>query len=233
MLREYRKHDLELAAKVAVLSWRGNEEQICLKIQNASRIGRKLGREWLNYWMLSRTAPLENRDSLYRYMTRARRQLLSPNLTSERAYYLVQNIAETGAQLGGTTGRPLSLVSKLAFSCKPELFSPYDKRARAALKLGGHATNGNYPAFMIAFNNELCPFKGALTEAGISVGSNIFGVPVTMSQTLFEVRTFDKYLMLVGGFSRGKMKEIASGVKQKQHAGRVWGDRKQAKAAGF
>jgi hypothetical protein len=115
-------------------------------------------------------------------------------------------------------------VSKLAFSCKPELFTPYDRRARAALhQLGDHATEGDYSAFMTAFNQELRPFKSALKKVGISKRSDIFDVPVTMSQKLLEVRSFDKYLMLVGGFSREQMTAVASGVCRKKHAGESQG----------
>ncbi len=116
---------------------------------------------------------MENRVPLYQYMTRARRRLLSSNLSGAQAYRLVQCIANDGANLNVTTGRPLSLVSKLAFSCQPELFAPYDKRARAALRLGGHRTEGDYPAFMDAFIRELRPFKVALRKAGISAKNNI------------------------------------------------------------
>jgi hypothetical protein len=196
-----------------------NEGQLSEKIQNSHIIDESLGREWLNYWMLARTAPLENRVPLYQYMTRARKRLMSRNLSGAQAYRLVQCIANEGANLNGTSGRPLSLVSKLAFSCQPQLFAPYDKRARAALRLCGHRTEGDYPAFMDAFNRELRPFKAELRKAGISAKNNIIGARVTMSQKLFERRTFDKYLMLVGGFSRERMKKIASGAQQKQHAG--------------
>jgi hypothetical protein len=223
-LAKYLKNDLKIAAKVAVYSWICNEEQLCSRIQQGPIINTTLGVEWLNYWMLARTAPLVSRRRLYRYLTRARNQLLSTNLTGAGAYCLVQHLADAGANLGVTTGRPLSLVSKLAFSCKPELFTPYDRRARAALhQLGDHATEGDYSAFMTAFNQELRPFKSALKKVGISKRSDIFDVPVTMSQKLLEVRSFDKYLMLVGGFSREQMTAVASGVCRKKHAGESQG----------
>lgn len=131
-MRNYCRSDLKIASKVAIRSWL-KEGQLSEKIQKSRIIDESLGREWLNYWMLARTGPLENRVPLYQYMTRARRRLLSSNLSGAQAYRLVQCIANDGANLNGTTGRLLSLVSKLAFSCQPELFAPYDKRARAAL----------------------------------------------------------------------------------------------------
>ncbi len=218
-LSNYRPADLKLAARVAVQSWNAREKSLCQQIQTAPAIEANLARTWLNYWMLARTAPLNNRAALCLYLSWARNHLNNLTLTSPSAYVLVQQIANAGAVSRGLTGRPLSLISKLAFSCQPELFSPYDSRARLALKiLGGHITNGDYPAYMAAFNFELAKFKKALKIAGMSQRSHIFGVTVTMNQSLFELRTFDKYLMLRGEFSRVKMQKIANRLTLKQHA---------------
>lgn len=220
-------NDLELAARTAVVTWNKSEQTLCQRVQQSSGIEDQLGKDWLNYWMLARTAPLNGRSELYRYMTGAMVRLSNQSMNTQRAYYLVQTIAAEGADMVGVRGRPLSLVSKLAFSCRPELFAPYDRRARIALKTKGYVTEGNYPVYMDAFHSELAKFIRDLREARIDIHSPLFNGTVNMSQPLFDLRTFDKYLMLLGGFSRTAMKQIVSGSDSKQHAPKRKGARKQ------
>jgi hypothetical protein len=220
-------NDLELAARTAVVTWNKREQALCQRVQQSSGIEDQLGKEWLNYWMLARTAPLDNRSDLYGYMTGAKVRLSNQSMSTQRAYCLVQTIAAEGAGMVGVWGRPLSLVSKLAFSCRPELFAPYDRRARIALKTKGHVTEGNYPVYMDAFHRELAEFIIDLRKARIDIHSPLLNGTVNMSQQIFELRTFDKYLMLLGGFSRAAMKQIVSGSDSKQHAPKRKGARKQ------
>lgn len=216
----YNERDVKLAAEVAVRSWYDNERQLCSTIQTLNCINAEIGKKWIDYWMLARAAPLVKRDTLYPYMTLAKKKLICLDKTGEDAYKVVQALAECGKKLDVAKGLPLSIMSKLAFCCQPTKFAPYDKRARTALrnKMRHRIKDGDYIEFMAAFISEFRTFEARLALTRIDKRTLQLIRKTKMDRKLFALRAFDKWLMIIGGFSRAKMRSIAYGPKQKRHA---------------
>ena len=196
----------QLAARSAVASWFNQEGPLATDIQTAQTIQEPLVKQWLTYWMVARTAKRENRAQLCEFLNKAKERLSNPSLTGSTAFSLVETLAEEGKGLGIFNGRPTSLVSKFAFSCRPELFSPYDRLARAALHKSGYTIHAHdYRGYMQAFDAERKEFAEKARKSGITARVLVYRNQRMMEQHLFEMRACDKRLMLLGGFSEERM----------------------------
>ncbi len=202
----------ELAARSAVASWFNKEGPLAIDIQTAQTIQEPLVKQWLTYWMVARTAKKEKRAHLCEFLGEAKKSLSNPALTGAKAFSLVETLAVEGKRLGIFNGRPTSLVSKFAFSCRPEIFSPYDRLARAGLKKLGHSIIAHdYRGYMQAFDEERKKFSNQVRNSRLTATALVYRSQSTMTQHLFEMRACDKRLMLLGGFSE---KQMAQSIKE-------------------
>ena len=102
--------------------------------------------------------------------------------------------------------RPTSLLSKLAFCCQPEVFSPYDSLARKALRDDYGIKDHKYADYMEAIFLEKERVADMLRSRGITATSLRYKGKV-LGQNLFELRATDKWLMLRGGFKAERMRK--------------------------
>lgn len=155
-----------LAARAAVACWFGKEGQLAAKLQ-CSDLDEPLLRKWLATWMLSRSVPMERREKLRSFLRETvRPALLGASRSSE--YELVDELSQQARASGILNGRPTSLISKFAFSLRPEIFTPYDRRARIALRRAGHQVRPHdYAAYMRAFDAESDKVLRRLSDAGV------------------------------------------------------------------
>ena len=119
----------------------------------------------------------------------------------ERLPALIPELARGLEAAGATKGEQTSLVSKFAFSLRPEVIVPYDKRARQGLgeMFGRRLPDHDYPAYLAAFHRFAESFSAHLDETGVTAAMRDDWAPV-MSERLFRMRAADKYFMLLGGF---------------------------------
>jgi len=119
----------------------------------------------------------------------------------ERLPALIPKLARGLQTAGATKGVQTSLVSKFAFSLRPEVIVPYDKRARQGLgeMFGRRLPDHDYPAYLVAFDRFASAFSAHLDGTGVTEAMRDEWAPV-MSERLFRMRAADKYFMLLGGF---------------------------------
>jgi hypothetical protein len=158
-------------------------------------------RRWLGLWMLARSNPTRHRPLLAELLG----TVLRPALTEapeEGLPALVSSLARALQEAGATRGLQTSLVSKFAFSLRPEVIVPYDKRARQGLgeMFGRRLPDHDYPAYLAGFNQFAVAFTRHLDETGVTAAMRDDWAPV-MSERFFRMRAADKFFMLLGGFS--------------------------------
>ena len=179
---------------------------------------------WLRYWMLSRFMPeshiLISRTFLNLPSTRGR--LLKCPARAAEMGRLVSELVDALAQKCGR--QYTSIVSKYAHTLRPAVFTPYDRRAKQALRNAGfRCPDHDYAAFCEGFakrkselrkdlrtrgigTSEICQIKNdavrAARECGLKLDPRVFK---ELSASLIWSRFTDKLLMLEGGFSEEKM----------------------------
>ena len=194
-------HHLEVAARSAIRTWAGGEGRMSREIRELGAIDEAFLRRWLGLWMLARSNPTPYRPLLAGELgTVVRPALIAA--PEEQLPALVSDLARGLKAAGATRGLQTSLVSKFAFSLRPEVIVPYDKRARQGLgeMFGRRLPDHDYPAYLAAFDQFYSAFSVhpdviEITEAMRDDWATV------MSERLFLRRTADKYFMLLGGFS--------------------------------
>lgn len=197
-------YHLNLAARSAIRTWAQGEGQMSRELRALRAIDENFLRRWLGLWMLARSNPRAYRPRLAAQLDAVRRALIEASKESLPA--LVSELAHGLEAAGATIGVQTSLVSKFAFSLRPEVIVPYDKRARRGLgeMFGRRLPDHDYPVYLAAFHRFAESFSVHLDETGVTEEMRNHWTPV-MSEQLFRMRAADKYLMLLGGFSVKRM----------------------------
>ena len=196
---------LEVAARSAIRTWAGGEGRMSREIRELGAIDEAFLRRWLGLWMLARANALVYRPRLAAELgTVVRPALIAA--PEERLPALVSELADGLEAAGATKGVQTSLVSKFAFSLRPEVIVPYDKRARQGLgaMFGRRLPDHDYSAYLAAFHRFAESFSAHLDETGVAAAMRDDWAPV-MSERLFRMRAADKYFMLLGGFPVERM----------------------------
>lgn len=196
---------LKVAARSAIRTWAGEEGRMSREIRELVVIDEEFLQHWLGVWMLARSNPTPYRRLLARELgTVVRPALIAA--PEERLLALVTDLARGLQTAGATRGLQTSLVSKFAFSLRPEVIVPYDRRARQGLgeMFGRRLPDHDYPAYLAAFHRFAGSFSAHLDETGVTAAMRDDWAPV-MSERLFRMRAADKYFMLLGGFPVERM----------------------------
>lgn len=200
-------HD-ELAAKVAIANWHSQERVHWVIFQTANRLEMESLARFLNYWGLARANPLKHREPLLTFLNDeaipALKEINPKSIPVRQTYAVIEQLSQHATSFGNGN-RQTSLLSKLALVICPEIFIPYDARAREALQgIREHA----YCDYMAAVLAEKPAFDQALRDKKLTAARlDANG----MSQPLFEMRALDKRLMLRGGFNPATIeREIAA-----------------------
>jgi hypothetical protein len=197
--------DLQLAAQSAIKTWKGSEGALAQELQATSIISDDFLRRWLGVWMLARSNPKTYRTELASFLS----EQAKPRITAASEAQLPTLVCELSVEMlqaQATRSRQTSLMSKFAFSLRPEVIVPYDRRARLGLgdMFGQRLQDHDYPAYLLAFNAFAAEVAQALNRQQITQRMRTDWEPV-MPKRLFEMRTADKYFMLLGGFSKERM----------------------------
>lgn len=196
---------LDVAARAAIRTWAGKEGTLSRELQAQGPSSEEFLRAWLGWWMLARANPIPYRPWLATQLqTVVRPQVL--HASDVRLPPLVVSLAESLREARATRGLQTSLVSKFAFSLRPESIVPYDRRARLGLSemFGCRLADHDYPGYLTAFHRFSNDFSRHLDETGTTRALRSEWSPV-MSETLFRMRASDKYVMLLGGFPVERM----------------------------
>jgi hypothetical protein len=196
---------LRVAARSAVRNWAGEEGALSRDMRAMGPISEAFLRRWLGRWRLARSNPTRLRSQLARQLEGVvRSAVIEADETDlpTRIPDLAAGLKEAGA----TRGLQTSLVSKFAFSLRPEVIVPYDRRARLGLAklLGYRLPDHDYPAYLAAFQQFVVDFSAHLDANGVTAEMRPEWRSV-MSERLFRMRAADKYFMLLGGFSVDRM----------------------------
>ncbi len=185
---------LKKAIKEAIYYWcdgdgykEGQEGKFSQKlISNKRFLDQQDLSQWLAVWMLSRVAPKKDRKKLFNFLNKVAIPELSLTNTDAKR---VMSLAERGNKIFNST--QTSLFSKLAFSLRPDFFTPYDRLTIKALRsLDYEIDEHDYSAFLTSFYL----FKKEIDK---EPSSNI----KSFSKKEIEIlknRIVDKYLMLLG-----------------------------------
>ena len=197
--------NLQLAAKAAIQTWALKEEEIARQTMTVIRINETFLQSWLGYWMLARSNPRSLRAPLAEGLNdKVRPTLIDsvvPDLPSQ-----IPILAKILHEAGATRGLQTSLVSKFAFCLRPETIVPYDQHAKRALKIAYETqiTDHDYETYYGLFSRLKDSVSEELDASGIAKRLEEYWAP-KMSKKLFQARTADKFLMLLGGFSANAM----------------------------
>ena len=197
--------NLELAAKAAIQTWAMREEEISEQTRTIARITETFLQGWLGYWMLARSNPRFLRAPLAEYLNDKVRPVLIDSLGPDLPPQ-IPILAKMLHEVAATRGIQTSLVSKFAFCLRPEIIVPYDQHAKRALKIyyKTKITDHDYETYYELFVRLRATVSEDLDAFGTSKRLEEFWAP-KMSRKLFEARTADKFLMLLGGFSAEAM----------------------------
>lgn len=203
---EISNSQVDIAASAAIKTWAGSEGEMSKNLRQSKTITEDFLRGWLSLWMLARSNPKLHREQLATFLTKvARPAILSTeeDLLPACITKLTKDMKASGASRGLQT----SLMSKFAFSLRPEVIVPYDRRARIGLgKLfAKRIREHDYVAYLSTFHEYSDHVSLFLDSTGKTDAFRTQWECV-MSERLFKVRTADKYFMLLGGFSEKKMK---------------------------
>ena len=197
-------------AKAAILRWSGPEGTRAKALQQGCTIDKEFTRQWLSEWGLSRSVPIRYRSVVVDFLRdNARPKIINEkeDTLAELVQTLVRDL-EDASRVVVLTGdqkalnRQTSLMSKFAFSLRPEALVPYDKRARAGIKnaIGARVIEHDYIDYMEKFNTHILPAaEKALDTHNISEKLIADWQPI-MTKKLFVRRTADKLFMVLGGF---------------------------------
>lgn len=196
---------LEVAARSAIRTWAGGEGRMSREIREMSVIDEAFLRRWLGLWMLARSNARVYRPRLAAELGAMVRPALIA-APEERLPALIPELARSLEAAGASNGVQTSLVSKFAFSLRPEVIVPYDRRAREGLgeMFGRRLPDHDYPAYLAAFHRFAEAVSAHLDRTGVTEAMRDEWAPV-MSERLFRMRAADKYFMLLGGFPVERM----------------------------
>ena len=188
-------------AKAAILRWSGPEGTRAKALQQGCTIDTEFTRQWLSEWGLSISNPTRYRENLAAFLSDVARPaiLTEPEGSLPK---LVEKLVIEMQAANAAKDRQTSLMSKFAFSLRPEALVPYDKRARAGIKnaIGARVIEHDYVDYMEKFNTHILPAaETALDKHNISEKLIADWQPI-MTKKLFVRRTADKLFMVLGGF---------------------------------
>ena len=188
-------------AKAAILRWSGPEGTRAKALQQGCTIDTEFTRQWLSEWGLSISNPTRYRENLAAFLSDVARPaiLTEPEGSLPK---LVEKLVIEMQAANAAKDRQTSLMSKFAFSLRPEALVPYDKRARAGIKnaMGARVIEHDYVDYMEKFNTHILPAaETALDKHNISEKLIADWQPI-MTKKLFVRRTADKLFMVLGGF---------------------------------
>ena len=188
-------------AKAAILRWSGPEGTRATALQEGCTIDTEFTRQWLSEWGLSISNPTRYRENLAVFLSDVARPAILPEPEGSLPKLVEKLVIEMQAA-NAAKDRQTSLMSKFAFSLRPEALVPYDKRARAGIKsaIGARVIEHDYVDYMEKFNTHILPAaENALDTHNISEKLIADWQPI-MSKKLFIRRTADKLFMVFGGF---------------------------------
>jgi hypothetical protein len=204
MFEQYSSEEQDaIAARAAIATWFGNNGQTAEKIQHQP-VDLAVLKSWLSFWILARTVGSGRREAIRDFLNHtARGKLLEPSASCETVEQLSAQVKTDGIM----PGRPTSLISKFAFTLRPESFVPYDRRVRGALNALGYRVKAHhYCDYLRGFRLAQETIVERCRATGLSPAKLRYQGK-TLDNALFDARLAYKRLMLQGGFSASRMKK--------------------------
>ena len=192
---------LMACAKAAILRWSGPEGTRAKALQQGCTIDKEFTRQWLSEWGLSISNPTRYRENLAVFLSDVARPAILPEPEGSLPKLVEKLVIEMQAA-NAAKDRQTSLMSKFAFSLRPEALVPYDKRARAGIKsaIGARVIEHDYVDYMEKFNTHILPAAEKALDTHNIPEKLIADWQPIMTKKLFVRRTADKLFMVLGGF---------------------------------
>lgn len=192
---------LVACAKAAILRWSGPEGTRAKALQQGCTIDKEFTRQWLSEWGLSISNPTRYRENLAVFLSDVARPAILPEPEGSLPKLVEKLVIEMQAA-NAAKDRQTSLMSKFAFSLRPEALVPYDKRARAGIKsaIGARVIEHDYVDYMEKFNTHILPAAEKALDTHNIPEKLIADWQPIMTKKLFVRRTADKLFMVLGGF---------------------------------
>lgn len=196
-----------ISCKAAIAEILNGEGDISRQAQQRIFFDEAFAKKWLTYWMLQRTVKKHHQATLAEFMT----EVMKPTILSasdDHAKIIVVNLAKQLKSREITSGIATSLASKFAFSLKPEVYVPYDKRAREGIRNfnGIKIQDHDYGSYLDIFFEFVVAFKLFLSNCGlIAEVQDLLRMNPSVQEGVFFYRSADKALMLMGGFNQNRM----------------------------
>jgi hypothetical protein len=188
-------------AKAAILRWSGPEGTRAKALQQGCTIDTEFTRQWLSEWGLSISNPTRYRENLAVFLSDVARPAIIPEPEGSLPKLVEKLVIEMQAA-NAAKDRQTSLMSKFAFSLRPEALVPYDKRARAGIKsaIGARVIDHDYVDYMEKFNMHILPAAEKALDTHNIPDKLIEDWQPIMTKEIFVRRTADKLFMVLGGF---------------------------------
>ncbi len=191
---------LHIAAPYAIYKWMDGEKHSVYEIQRSSCVNEDVLSRWLTAWSLHRGIPKDTRKELAKRLHDLRKKF--KNARKNQLPTLVAEVADTLNQNEITNGQQTSLISKFAFSLRPEIAAPYDRYARKGLSAyyGCQPKElAEYSTYFEIFDQFVKECGKELRETGLIETLYPLWHRSSMNKTIFKRRTADKLLMILGG----------------------------------
>lgn len=191
---------LQIAAPYAIYKWVESEKRSVEEIQSCKQICVDTWSRWLTQWNLNRTNPRNTRENLATLLNEIRVKLEAEE--SDLPKRVMDGVKQLKEAHGISDCQQTSLVSKLAFSLRPDVAAPYDSRALRSLCRLSECSIGklehNYPAYLKEFDRLADAWGEEMDKTELTESLRPLWSPF-MGEILFKRRTTDKLLWLMGG----------------------------------
>lgn len=183
------------AAPYAIYKWVESEKKSLDHVKY--QIDENSLSRWINQWNLHWANPKSTRKELMKCLME-----IKPRIMEAKKEDLPEIVDDGVKKLADTTGTSqTSLISKFAFSLRPNIGAPYDRYALAGLRTIYECSidDHNYTIYFKKFNRFAAECGKTLDEMGQTEALNPLWQPF-MNKLLFKRRTADKSLMFLGNF---------------------------------
>ena len=192
---------LRKCADGAILRWNAAEGKLAKELQEGCDIDYEFLTKFQQVWQLNRIFSTDYRTKVATFL----RDRARPAIQVEKESMLptlVQKLVLEMVDAKAAPNKQTSLMSKFAFSLRPEALVPYDARARDGIKnaIGSKIVEHDYVDYIGKFNDHILPAAEQALESYQLFDKLSDKWRPTMSRELFIRRTADKLFMVLGGF---------------------------------
>ena len=189
----------------AILRWNTAEGTLAKELQEGCDIDYEFLTKWQKEWQLLRAFGKMYRENVAAFL----RDRARPAIKDEKENLLPALVEKLVLEMEEKVlpSKQTSLMSKFAFSLRPESLVPIDARARDGIKnvTGSKIGSHDYIDYIEKFDGHFLPAAEQALERYKLFDKLSDKWRPTMSRELFIRRTADKLFMVLGGYDANKL----------------------------